>query len=132
MESINALIDVTSALENIYGKLLISDRDGEVRITEEDGDGAERAVLFASHIISRSKTSSDYYVKEISEIIQDIEIICPACEWLEGKERPCPECGALRGVGKINVLEFIDRNPVLFSERPVIKKFLISECVKTK
>lgn len=41
---IAAAPDLYKSLERIYGKLLMSDRDGDARITEEDGAMAESAL----------------------------------------------------------------------------------------
>ena len=41
---IAAAPDLYAALERIYGRLLMSDRDGDARITEEDGAMAEAAL----------------------------------------------------------------------------------------
>lgn len=41
---IAAAPDLYAALERIYGRLLIADRDGDVHITEEDGAMAEAAL----------------------------------------------------------------------------------------
>ena len=41
---IAAAPDLYAALERIYGKLLMSDRDGDARITEGDGAMAEAAL----------------------------------------------------------------------------------------
>ena len=41
---ITAAPDLYAALELIYGRLLMSDRDGECRITAEDGEMAELAL----------------------------------------------------------------------------------------
>ena len=39
-----AVPDLYAALERIYGRLLMSDRDGDAHITEEDGAMAEAAL----------------------------------------------------------------------------------------
>lgn len=44
---IAAAPDLFAALERLYGKLLMSDRDGEARITEEDGEMARAALAKA-------------------------------------------------------------------------------------
>jgi hypothetical protein len=41
---IAAAPDLYAALERIYGRLLMSDRDGDAHITEEDGAMAESAL----------------------------------------------------------------------------------------
>lgn len=41
---ISAAPELYAALERIYGRLLMSDRDGECRITEEDGAMADAAL----------------------------------------------------------------------------------------
>ena len=41
---IAAAPDLYAALEHIYGRLLMSDRDGDARITDEDGAMAEFAL----------------------------------------------------------------------------------------
>ena len=41
---IAAAPDLYKSLERIYGKLLMSDRDGESRVTDEDGDMALNAL----------------------------------------------------------------------------------------
>lgn len=41
---IAAAPDLYAALERIYGRLLMSDRDGDARITDEDGAMAEAAL----------------------------------------------------------------------------------------
>ncbi|MDY0227199.1 MAG: hypothetical protein RBR38_10260 [Desulfomicrobium apsheronum] len=41
---IAAAPDLYAALERIYGRLLMSDRDGDAHITEEDGAMAEAAL----------------------------------------------------------------------------------------
>lgn len=41
---ISAAPEMYEALERIYGRLLMSDRDGECRITEEDGAMADAAL----------------------------------------------------------------------------------------
>lgn len=40
----DAAPDLYAALERLYGKLLMADRDGEVWITEEDGEMALNAL----------------------------------------------------------------------------------------
>ena len=40
----SAAPDLYAALERLYGKLLMADRDGEVWITEEDGEMALNAL----------------------------------------------------------------------------------------
>ena len=41
---ISASPELYAALERLYGRLLMSDRDGDARITEEDGAMAESAL----------------------------------------------------------------------------------------
>jgi len=44
---IAAAPELLEALERIYGRLLMADRDGEVHITDGDGEMARRAIAKA-------------------------------------------------------------------------------------